>query len=181
MTHDVLTPVLDCLQKEYVLVQAWKKTSNYIRYHNWYSDTLALDRATANLPEFIAELKRSLEAHEEWKNNPLRLVLAPKSQVWEVAEDQTWQLAKDSDGKKPDKGGDDKLRMRPLAHVDLRDQVVATAVMLCLANRVETRQQDPRINFEKDELRKRVVSYGHRLFCDKEEQELHHRWGSAKL
>ena len=172
MTYDVLEPNLDCLHKEYVLVQAWKKTSNYIRYHNWYADTLALDRATANLPEFIAELMKSLEAPEKWENEPLRLVLAPKSQIWRVSANKTWEPAKD---------GDDKLRMRPLAHVNLREQVVATAVMLCLANRVETAQQDPRIKFEKTELRKRVVSYGNRLFCDKDEHELHHRWGLAKL
>ncbi len=172
MTYEVLTPSLDCLRKEYVLVQAWKKTSNYIRYHNWYSDTLALDRATANLPEFIEDTIKLLEDPKEWVSDPLRLVLAPKSQKWRVSKEQKWE---------PVESGDDKLRMRPLAHVSLRDQVVATALMLCLANKVETKQQDPRINFEKDELRKEVVSYGNRLFCDREEHELHHRWGSKKL
>ena len=172
MTYEVLKPSLDCLRQEYVLVQAWKKTSNYIRYHNWYSDTLALDQATANLPEFIADTIKLLEEPKKWVSDPLRLVLAPKSQNWRVSKDQKWE---------PAESGDDILRMRPLAHVSLRDQVVATAVMLCLANKVETAQQDPRINFEKDELRKKVVSYGNRLFCDREEHGLHHRWGSTKL
>ncbi|MDE0312344.1 MAG: RNA-directed DNA polymerase [Caldilineaceae bacterium] len=172
MTYEVLKPSLDCLRQEYVLVQAWKKASNYIRYHNWYSDTLALDRATANLPEFIADTIEFLEDPKEWVSDPLRLVLAPKSQKWRVTKEQKWE---------PVESGDDKLRMRPLAHVSLRDQVVATAVMLCLANKVETEQQDPRINYERDELRKEVVSYGNRLFCDREEHELHHRWGSTKL
>ena len=138
MTYDILKPALDCLREEYVLVQAWKKTSNYIRYHNWYSDTLALDRATANLSEFISNTIKSLKAPERWKSDPLRLVLAPKSQKWSVSKDKKWELVE---------SGKDKLRMRPLAHVSLRDQVVATAVMLCLANKVETQQQDPRFNF----------------------------------
>ncbi len=172
MTYEVLKPSLDCLRQEYVLVQAWKKASNYIRYHNWYSDTLALDRATANLPKFIAEIMNSLEGPEQWESEPLRLVLAPKSQNWRVSKDQRWE---------PEEDRDDKLRMRPLAHVSLRDQVVGTAVMLCLANKVETEQQDPRMNFEEAELRKRVISYGNRLFCDRDEYRLHHRWGSTKL
>ena len=132
MTYEILSPNLDCLRQEYVLVQAWKKTSNYIRYHNWYSDTLALDRATSNLPEFIAELKERLEVPEQWESDPLRLVLAPKSQKWCVSEDQKWE---------PAERGDDNIQMRPLVHVSLRDQVVATALMLCLANKVETAQQ----------------------------------------
>ena len=172
MTYEVLKPSLDCLRQEYVLVQAWKKTSNYIRYHNWYSDTLALDRATANLPEFIADTIKCLEAPEKWVSDSLHLVLAPKSQRWRVSPEKTW---------KPTESGDVNLRMRPLAHVSLRDQVVATAVMLCIANKVETAQQDPRLKLEKAELRERVVSYGNRLFCDKAEHGLHHRWGSTKL
>ena len=172
MTYEVLKPSLDCLRQEYVLVQAWKKTSNYIRYHNWYSDTLALDQATANLPEFIADIIKLLEEPKKWVSDPLRLVLAPKSQNWRVSKDQKWE---------PTESGDDKLRMRPLAHVSLRDQVVATAVMLCLADKVETAQQDPRLKLDKPELRKKVVSYGNRLFCDKAEHGLRHRWGSTKL
>ena len=172
MTNDILIPALDCLREEYVLVQAWKKTSNYIRDHNWYSDSLALDRATADLSTFISSVAESLEAPELWESDPIRLVLAPKSQHWRVSKEKKWE---------PIVRGDDNLKMRPLAHVSLRDQVVATAVMLCLANKVETQQQDPRMNFERDEFRKRVVSYGNRLFCDKADYALHHRWGSTKL
>lgn len=53
MRQRLLGPRLDLLQKEYVLVQAWKKTASYIRYHNWFSDTLELDRAAINLPRFL--------------------------------------------------------------------------------------------------------------------------------
>ena len=54
MTVDALRPLLDTLGEEYVLVQAWKKTAAHIRNHNWYSDTLELDRTSVNLPKFLA-------------------------------------------------------------------------------------------------------------------------------
>ena len=53
--------------------------------------------------------------------------------------------------------------------------------MLCLANRVETRQGDPRKTVSDTASRKQVISYGNRLFCDANEKGLFHRWGSAKL
>ena len=53
--------------------------------------------------------------------------------------------------------------------------------MLCLANRVETRQGDPNISVQDAASRKQVISYGNRLFCDAHGNELRHRWGSAKL
>jgi len=55
--------------------------------------------------------------------------------------------------------------------------------MLCLADRVETRQGDPRVAVENPELRKQVISYGNRLFCDHDAKhnQLHHRWGSGNI
>lgn len=53
--------------------------------------------------------------------------------------------------------------------------------MLCLADRVETLQGDPRMHVSNQESRKKVVSYGNRLFCDAIGGQLRHRWGSAKL
>ena len=53
--------------------------------------------------------------------------------------------------------------------------------MLCLADRVETLQGDPRRSVRDQESRKQVVSYGNRLFCDAMGGELRNRWGSAKL
>ena len=82
-----------------------------------------------NLPTFLGELRERLEASEIWQNDPLRIVPAPKSQRWRVREG-VW---------KPVKGAK-SARLRPLAHVNLADQVVATAIMLCLADRVETLQ-----------------------------------------
>ncbi|WP_248360534.1 RNA-directed DNA polymerase [Anaeromyxobacter oryzae] len=73
------------------------------------------------------------------------------------------------------------MKLRPLAHVSLIDQVAATALMMCLADRIETRQGDPRGPVNRLHERKRVVSYGNRLFCDKRKDKLRHRWGSGKI
>src|SRR3954451_7808600 len=91
MTADVLEPRIELLSKEYVLVQAWKKTASHLRYHNWFSDTLELDQATINLPRFLAELAEKLEAPSQWNNNRLRIVPAPKSQQWKWNLDAWWR------------------------------------------------------------------------------------------
>lgn len=173
MPYDVLEPQLEQMTEEYVLVQAWKKTASYIRYHNWFSDTLELDRAAVNLPYFLAELQERLRAPADWIDEPLRIVPAPKAQRWHVTlEDKRWE---------PVDKAQPPNQLRPLAHVTLRDQVVATALMLCLADRVETLQGDPRGEVTDFDGRIRVSSYGNRLFCDSFQGELRHRWGSEKL
>lgn len=170
MIAEHLSPNLDLLTQEYVLVQAWKKTSAYIRYHNWYSDTLALDLAAVNLPRFLGNLADQLRKPDEWRSEPLRIVPAPKSQPWRIT-GNVW-------GPEDPKAAARKLR--PLAHVTLRDQVAATAIMLCLADRIETLQGDTR-HSTLPKQRKRVISYGNRLFCDASGGVLRHRWGSGKL
>ena len=173
MTTDTLQPRRQLLCEEYVLVQAWKKTATYIRYHNWFSDTLALDQAAVNLPRFLADLRERLSSPGSWQTTPLRIVPAPKTQPWSVRAGD-WQPT-------PDQGAT-AARLRPLAHVSLHDQVVATALMLCLADRVETLQGDPRRPLADARSRKRIVSYGNRLFCDGiSGGRLRHRWGSVKL
>jgi hypothetical protein len=173
MTEEILSPNHNFLTQEYVLVQAWKKTASYIRYHNWYSDTLELDRTAANLPDFLAELTQRLTAADQWVSDPLRIVPAPKCQQWRVAPDtKRWE---------PVELGKLGAKLRPLAHVSLRDQVAATAMMICLADRIETLQGDTRAPIKDPAARKRVLSYGNRLFCDASGDELHHRWGSGKL
>lgn len=144
MFAEQLEPRLELLREEYVLVQAWKKTASYIRYHNWFSDTLALDRAAVNLPAFLGELRERLQSSESWQGDPLRIVPAPKSQRWGV-KGGVWA---------PEKG--ESARLRPLAHVSLADQVLGTALMLCLADRVETLQGDPRWPVREEESRMQV-------------------------
>ena len=53
--------------------------------------------------------------------------------------------------------------------------------MMCLADRVETLQGDPRGPVSNIQDRKQVISYGNRLFCDSNNSSLRHRWGSTKL
>ncbi len=171
MIAEILEPNLKLMKKEYVLVHAWKKTVSYIRSHNWYADTLELDRAAVNLPEFLAKISDQLDNPYKWNNISLRIVPAPKSQEWQVISGKWEPLGKTETSKK----------IRPLAHVSLKDQVVTTALMLCLANRVETYQGDSRGSIKTIEDRREIISYGNRLFCDNINGQLHHRWGSTKL
>jgi hypothetical protein len=167
-----LRPCFEDLQADYVLVQAWKKTASYIRYHNWYADTLALDYHSLRLPEFIVDLQDRLRVPLKWTPAPLQVVPAPKSQRWYIDKQNNWRpTSKERIGRK----------IRPLAHVDLADQVVATAVMLCLADQIENSQGDPRLDIGVPGNRSKVLSYGNRLFCSNADDELWHRWGSRKL
>lgn len=166
-----LAPTLEHVTQEYVLVQAWKKSASYIRYHNWFADVLELDRTAANLPAFIANLSHRLKTGT-YQTSDLRVVPAPKSQQWEVDDNGCWL---------PTELGSAKIR--PLAHVKLADQVAATAIMLCLSERVETAQGDPLGDYQSPAIRRSVMSYGNRLFCDPSGagRGLTHRWGSSKL
>ena len=169
-------PNLELLQEEYLLVQAWKKTAGYLRAHNWFADTLAIDRAAAELPRFLQGVADRLSRPGDYETRPLRLVPAPKTHPWifdpNKAADK-WEPELNSQGTPP--------RIRPLAHVDLEDQVAATAIMLCLADRVETHQGNPMGSLSDAEHRRRVLSYGNRLLCDLQEGHLLYRWGSAAL
>ena len=180
MTTEVLSPRLELLREEFVLVQAWKKTASYIRYHNWFSDTLELDRTAINLPRFLGELAEHLAAPTEWRSDPLRIVPAPKSQHWQVnSSSKRWEPVPVR--RAPQHTKRPGTTLRPLAHASLRDQVAATAVMMSVADRIETLQGDPRGQVTDAVARKQVVSYGNRLYCDNVGGALSHRWGSGKL
>ena len=76
------------------------------------------------------------------------------------------------------------FNMRPLAHVSLRDQVVASALLLCIADRVETEQGDPEPEAGPDATPRydsRMISHGHRLLCYEDRGVLHHAWGARTL
>lgn len=163
--------MLDDLRMECVLMQAWKKTASHLRYHSWYSDTLGIDYQALRIPRFLAEIQERLSRPDDWKAQPLELVPAPKSQRW-VIKDNRWE---------PASGTKVAKKLRPLAHVALEDQVVATAIMMCLADRVETALGDPKNTLKDEERRKTTLAYGHRLFCDSDDSGLRHRWGSSKL
>src|SRR3546814_16431468 len=98
------------LSQEYVLVQAWKKAASYIRYHNWFSDTLELDRAAADLPRFVSRLSARLRSGK-YETDELTLVPAPKSQRWQIEHEGLW---------KPERHG--PTHNLPLAPDSLSDQ-----------------------------------------------------------
>ena len=169
-------PNMELLQEEYLLVAAWKKTVSHLRSHNWFADTLEIDHASAELPRFLQAVARRLSDPGGFETRPLRLVPAPKSHPWTFS-------ANDDGGSWTPKGYPQEPgpRMRPLAHVDLGDQVAATAIMLCLADRVESQQGDPTGSPTHADHRRQVLSYGHRLLCDVHGDDLRHRWGSRAL
>ena len=169
----ILKPSLEDLHLECVLMQAWKKTSSYLRTHSWYADTLSIDFQTLRIPAFLADIQKAIATYADWTPKPLELVPAPKTQRWYFDDSGNWI---------PRPYQNYQKKLRPLAHVALRDQVVATAIMLCLADRIETRMNDPRLSIDSAKNRRRVLAYGHRLLCDDtEDGGLRHRWGSSKL
>ncbi|MET3528405.1 reverse transcriptase domain-containing protein [Phenylobacterium koreense] len=171
MVFQHLEPTINCLADETVLIQAWKKASAYIRYHNWFSDTLELDRRAINLPEFIASISDEVKSGEPVVSESIRMVPAPKSQRWRVTGEGLWEPAEKRKA---------ASKIRPLAHVSLRDQVLATALMMCLADRVETRQGNPSLPLDSADLHG-MISYGNRLFSDYNDGKAQQRWGSSTL
>ncbi|ANF94809.1 RNA-directed DNA polymerase [Paenibacillus bovis] len=153
--YNVVPPQLKYLKDEVVLAQAWKKAHSYIRRHNWYADTLELDLSTINLEDNLKKWVKSVTK----RPNSMSLVLAPKNAEWHFEEDD--ETNKDSLWKPVE-----SQKLRALAHLSLKDQTISTAVMLCLANAVESAQGP---STESDFFLaqdKKIYSYGNRLHCD---------------
>jgi len=164
-----LLPHGELLAEEYVLVPAWKKAHDYIRHHNWYSDVLECDLTNTDLEQRLTAIAETIRSPDPLVSEPLRLVLAPKSQKWDIKDGQWLPVAGPAAVAK---------KLRPLAHVSVRDQIIATAFMIMCADTFETRQGDPRASAKEARARK-MVSYGHRLFCDAEGGILRYRWGNS--
>ena len=83
--YDRLTPDHRYLGNEAVLVQAWKKSHEYIRRHNWYADSLGLDVSAVCLNTLVPEWAGLLSGPEamRYRPDPMRLVLAPKRGRWD--------------------------------------------------------------------------------------------------
>jgi len=188
-----LKPTEKYLTDKVVLAQAWKKAHQYIRSSNWYADTFELDRSAIDLDNQLDEWIKQLGS-ESFAFDSLKLIPAPKSATWHfckpeatnldflsapiVLEDlvtgntHNWEPQKDDDyedGIKP---------LRPLAHVSIRDQSLVTALMMCLANRVETAQGDTSTAHEHVH-EKNVVNYGNRLFSQFENGKADFSWGNS--
>lgn len=75
-------------------------------------------------------------------------------------------------------------KLRPLAHLTIRDQTLATAVMMCLADVVESAQGDSSHSVDKA-LAAGISSYGNRLQCQwtqstPDRERALFSWGSGK-
>ena len=152
-----LAPQAHYLRDVVVLAQAWKKAHTYIRRHNWYADTLELDCSAVDLDHKLAEWAEVL-SEGAYASTPAWLVPAPKNAPWVFNKDLSggWGPKVDPDGKPP--------ALRPLAHLGIREQTVTTALMLCLADCIESAQGNPSLSPEKA-VKQGVHSYGNRLFC----------------
>jgi len=181
-------PTIDCLMHEALLVQAWKKSQDYIRTNNWYADILELDISTATLPTMIHKWRSDYTEYgvESLKPERMRVVPAPKSWKWKFDKDTSnpheWHPTA-SEQDKP-------FHLRPLAHLNIKSQSLASGLMLCLADLVESVQGNPDPTSSAGEIHHHTVSYGNRLFCDwksnrkkrKDQKAVisaHYRWGNA--
>lgn len=189
--YERLGPDLEFLADEAVLTQAWKKTDAYIRRHNWYADILALEEVSLMLPQTIKKWRQQISDQNHITATPLRHVPAPKNATWHfLAKDQGggWEFKPVPPKKSIKNKNKTEPDLRPLAHVNIREQVMTSAVMLCLADAVETLQGNTDLSSysSKTQARQQVCSYGNRLFCDwkKESDGRQHarfRWGNATI
>jgi hypothetical protein len=172
-----------------VLAQAWKKSHQFIRRHNWYADVLELDASTIGLEERLVCWGKEVRS-KDFRPQDLLLVPAPKNAKWTfrpVPEahsfDDILDLDIDDIGPEPtfndwsptstittEQGSEEASsssiqNLRPLAHLSIRDQTLATAVMMCLAEAVETAQGDTTGTDALAARERGVVSYGNRLHC----------------
>lgn len=76
-----LRPEFGFLRDKAVIIQAWKKAHEYIRRHNWYSDTLEIDVSCIQLEHLLEEVLALFPEDGELKYRPdsMRIIPAPKS------------------------------------------------------------------------------------------------------
>lgn len=149
-----LRPEFRFLKDKAVIIQAWKKAHEYIRAHNWYSDSLDLDLSCIQLEELCAEIQElfSTNVWRDYRPMPMRIVPAPKTAT------KDWKITDTTIVPPHDFG------IRPLAHLSIKDQTIAVMFMCCLANLIETRQKFAG-DYSVEKMNDRAVSYGNRLLC----------------
>jgi hypothetical protein len=180
--YHILAPTIALLSDKVVLAQAWKKTHTYIRKHNWFADTLELDASAVSLERALDEWGETLRGGE-YLTQAARMVPAPKTGRWVIGNVPGREAA----GWYPVMDAGEQPVLRPLAHLPIREQTIATAVMLCLADCIETLQG--RTNGDVDfsiVQRQGVYSYGNRLLCSWTEpmpdtQRARFRWGNSDI
>lgn len=174
-----LKPTIDLLTDEVVMAQAWKKTHSYMRTHNWYADTLALDVSALGLQSNAKSWAKALKTRRK-KPYRMELIPAAKSEKWIVDKKKGW-IPESLLKKKTEKKRRKKPPLRPLAHLTMRDQTWATTAMLCLADAVETALGDCSNTNPFTARKNKVYSYGNRLLCDWKDGSGWFRWGNSEI
>ncbi len=189
------------LTKQYLIdpmlmALAWKKSHDYIRNTNWYADNFELDKSALNLAALCEKWASDISTGQtEFKD--LKLVPAPKTSPWHFDENNCSEFSEADLNQRIDKIAapcyclkwaprePNKLKLRPLAHIGIKEQTIMTLVMMCLANEVEALQGDPSTDYN-EVHDKQVVSYGNRLYCTyKEDSEgnltAEHNYGATTI
>lgn len=160
-----------------ILMHAWKKAHHSIRSTNWYADIFELDCSAIELGTNVKKWQKALKS-ESFKFMPLKLIPAPKTESWGFDKEKKfrWQPCKNS--LKTSSETNLTKALRPLAHVDIEAQTIMTALMMLLANKVETIQGDTSLDF--NEVHERgVVNYGNRLYCHYFDNKASFLWGNS--
>ena len=195
--YEELTLKDNHLSDPLLMALAWKKSHQYIRTTNWYADNFELDASALNLVRYCEEWVKALENKVQFTE--LELVPAPKASHWEfvkpkaladlevdellsidLAEDYS-VIWKPKPNPKEKKALTSPLKLRPLAHMPIREQSLMTLLVMGLANKVETIQGNPETSL--DEVHeKNVVSYGNRLYCQyNEDDEANYSYGATTI
>ncbi|MEZ9999579.1 reverse transcriptase domain-containing protein [Vibrio lentus] len=163
-----LEPKFEYLKDEFILGLAWKKTDAFIRTHNWYADLLELDKYALDISDEVKAWSTQVDGWD-LTTSDIELIPAPKGANWSI-EGGKWIQKKDA------------RKLRPLADIDIKDQSIATAVTMCLADSIETRQKDCSLTGldYSDHVKSKVFSYGNRLLCDWENEKARFRWGGSE-
>lgn len=183
--YNKILPTKYFISDEVVLLSAWKKSHQHIRGVNWYVDCLDMDKSALELDIMISSLSSELRGNN-LKLSPLILIPAPKSHPWEfVKSDGESTLSwipkikyKEEEEEEEEDSDIPPLPMRPLAHVSIKDQTIFTALMMLLANHVETEQGDTSTSFY-DVHAKGLINYGNRLHCKYSDNNAIYSWGNS--
>lgn len=145
-----------------------EKTDRFVRTHNWYADLLALDKCAFDISDEVTSWS-SEAVNRNLSKSDIELIPAPKRASWFFNKGK-WTTNKDD------------RKLRPLANISIKDQSFATAVTMCLADAIETRQKDCSLRNlgYAEHVNKKVVSYGNRLVCDWDNERARFRWGGSE-
>ena len=183
----------DYLTDPTLMALAWKKAHNYIRTTNWYADNFELDKSSLNLSKHCERWVKEVKDCS-LKFSPLELVPAPKTSDWVFTKDPMKPRKYPDPSSKSENeitensglcidwypSNPEKIRLRPLAHIGIKEQSIMTLLMMCIANDVETAQGDPSTAY--DEVHHNgVVSYGNRLYCQYKDGEAEHSFGATTV